>query len=465
MNTAIIYCDGGCGPTNPGPYGSGAHGYIFNNDTLGKKNGDKPSKYTISNIGYIENDQLLRYEYETVIPLYYIDAVYSYVNVGTNNIAELSAFIEVTNDLLKNIDNIPLNNIIFKTDSKYLMSVVSKVSSNPNGNYTNELNSDYYYLIKDVIDKLNDLTIDYKLVKVEAHSTILGNNIADSLATLAKNASNNRNIIRKCVITPAKKYWNIEDTRHPMLRFKQVFFTNNLRTSNPEIIYSIMEYGKDIDPGKKSNEATFGIVILNNPPSEIEDTIQAYQSKLWSMSVVSVIDMNVLYNRNNIHYYNLFNKDIYTFRNKTLTLHNIDNIPIVFSIRPPGLANQALEKMQVLYNIVKEFRANDRTRTYIDITDKVYDKSGKKVVTLLVNGTNTLKINTITDNKDVLVNLDLGIDTLTRNQFKQLETNDTTVYLVINKVSDTLLEYFTIVSSNDSIGVFCNFYSNKIYIK
>lgn len=468
INVAVIYSDGSAMP-NPGFYGSGAHGYIYNTSTLDTKNGDKPAKYVISDIGYLENELLPKYVYKTVVPDYYIDAAYSYLNAGTNNIGEIMGLVETISSLLEHEEIVKINKYIVKTDSKYLLHIIRTIKEDTTKGWKDRVdtNKEYWYMCEDIINKLNDRNATIEMVKVLGHSTSLGNHLADRLAYLARVESSNRSIEKRFTLSPAKKYWNIEDNQHPMLKFKQLFFTNNLRSSNPEIIYSIMDYKTDVEPGKKTHEATFGLVILKEPPVIIEETIKAYQKATWTRSVVSTLDLSVLYSRNNVHYFNLYKDKIYTYYTRSTALCNLEDVPLIYTIRPTGLATQALEKMQVLYDIIKEYReykvTNKATRKYIDITDSIYDKSGKKVVTLLPNGTNELVLKKEINNREVTVALDLGRDCLSRNQLKQLEKDNTVVNLVM-KDYGKYIEYYTLVETeNGDIGIFCNFYSGRIF--
>ena len=127
-HTVILYLDGSSWP-NPGFYGSGIHGYAFLNEKIGKKDGNKPNKYILTNIGYLELELLQKYQggYETIIPEFFIDGYYSYSGISTNNVAELNAFIESVDKLieLKNDKEVgyEVTKIIFQTDSMYLINV------------------------------------------------------------------------------------------------------------------------------------------------------------------------------------------------------------------------------------------------------------------------------------------------------------------------------------------------------
>lgn len=494
---AVVYTDGSANP-NPGYYGSGAHGYIYTIKNIGKKTSDKPNKYLLSTLGYLELTELAKYKeltsdeikeildkkdsdlttiknmlvnehrYAEVIPDYYVNAYYSYSGIGTNNVAEVLAFINITNQLVN--EDLNLTEIMIKTDSTYLIHIFNTVLKDDSWMNTVDTNVDYWHQIRALVNMLKDKDITIKLIKVLGHSTAIGNNLADRMAFVARNNASLNNVSSNFKLTPGKKYWNSDADRHTFLKFKQLFFTNNLRETINEKFYSIMEYKKEEDVGKKSHEALFGLVILNEAPSLIEDTIKAYQTNLNTLSIISTLDLNALYAQTTRHYHELYNNYIYNFNKRNTTLMALGEIPIVYSIVPSGLANQALDRMMLLYDIIKEYRIKDSekvTRTFIDVTDKFYLKEPKnKVTTLLPKDTANFSLTVTVNDIELFVPIELGKDCPSRNQFKQIEKDDVSVHLVIKQASEFAYNYYILVEmkATNDIGVFCNFYGNLLLL-
>ena len=125
INVAILYVDGSAGPSNPGYCGSGIHGYIYNTDTIDTKSGEKPNGYTITNIGYIENNIFPRSQTKTVIPSHYIDGVYGYIDSRSNNYGEVMAIIYALEDVVAN-EELNISKVIIKSDSSYALSILHK---------------------------------------------------------------------------------------------------------------------------------------------------------------------------------------------------------------------------------------------------------------------------------------------------------------------------------------------------
>lgn len=469
-NVAIVYSDGSA--IQHESFGSGVHGYIYNENSLDTKSGDRPSKYHITNIGYLEQELVLKHDHKTVIPTHYINAIYSYPTGGTSNIAEVLAVVETINNIIE-LEDIKVNHLMIKADSKYTIDMFNFINEKGIEQWKAKepANVDYGEKLNEAILRARENNLTIELVKVLGHSTSLGNHLADRLAYLARVESIRRNIQNTFKVTIAKKYWTKDETQHTLLKFKQLFFTNTLRSSNPEIAYSILDYKKDDEPGKKSHEATFGLVILKEPPELVEDAIKTYQHSLRNLSIVSTVDMTNLYSQFNSTYYNLFNKNIYVFNRKFTVLNNFDNEPIVKNIHPAGLATQALDKMFILYDIIKEYRlmaaGEQVTRRFVSVTDMIYDKSGKKPVTLLEMGQTNLDISKEVNDIVVKVPIELGKDCLDRNQFKQIEKDDTEVYVVLVQETEKCIKTYVLVhmKATDDIGIFCNFYNNNIFLK
>ncbi len=470
-NVAICYADGSAMP-NPGFYGTGVHGYIYNTSNLDKKTGDKPSKYIISDIGYIEVEQLARHQYHTVIPDYYINGYVSYDGVGTNNIGELNGFIEVVANLMQQTE-LDIKHYIIKTDSMYLINVEKAIQRDTARSWVNDFNKPnlkYWHVFEKLLLEMKERNITYEIVKVLGHSTSLGNNLADRLAFLGRIESTRLNSEVSINVTPAKNYWNAKADRHPFLTFKQLYFTNSLREANSENVYAVMNYKRDVEPGKKSHEACFGLVVLQDEQTYIESIINAYQKRLNTLSVISTANLNDIYSQHAMTYHSLFGDKIYTYDRKKGILSVMEEMELVYDVRPTGLANQAIEKIMGLYGIIKAYRTNDRSyvhREFIDVTDTFYgvDEKGKPC-TLIKGGVNSLDLKVKAFDIEILIPLELGKDTLERNVFKRIEKDNTKVTLVVTKISPTFLDYYLIVdmAGTGDISIWCNFYNNNILL-
>lgn len=469
-HTAVINGDGSA--IQQQHIGSGVHGYIFQNDKIGKKDGNRPNKYIITSIGYLEVELLLKYQgqYEPVIPEAYIDGYFSYGILSTNNVAELKAFIETAYKIIEmkqDEDSYNITKLIFQTDSMYLINVANAVVRDDRWKSEDKINKDCWLEIDGIIQTLNTLGVEYQIDKVKGHSTNLGNNIADRMAFLGRMESTRLNVDKVFKISPAKNYWTKVPDRHPFLAFKQLFFTNTARQENSETLYAMMKYRKkDDDLGKKSHEACFGLVLLQESEPLIENAINVYQKHMKSLSLLSSLDLGNLYDNSSIRYIDLFGNKPFMFNKNINTLNILEEKDVVFEVKPAGLATQAMERVLGLYMVIKEYRNNVNSRfKFEDVTELFYkpDAKGNNAIQI-PNGINDIVIKTTFEEHDLVIPVTLGRDTLERNTFKKMEKDDVKVTLVLEKITPTFLSYYLILDmkSTGDISIWHNFYSNNI---
>jgi ribonuclease HI len=226
----VLYVDGGCLP-NPGSWGSGIHGYVYNieeHDAIkAKKYSDKPNGRIMTTDGY---KLAFDTKFEDVIPEYYINGYVSSDLEGTNNIAELTAIVESIKYILSNIDTIPIREVLFKTDSEYCIAVCNNIIKNDNKAVDNTRpNYAYWVKIAELLTQLKDNNITFNITYVKGHSDSLGNHLADRLATMGRVESAAGNNCVDIQITPAKGYWKYTNpVRHPFLQYRQLYFLNTL---------------------------------------------------------------------------------------------------------------------------------------------------------------------------------------------------------------------------------------------
>lgn len=462
----VLYGDGSADNIQR-EYGVGFTGYLYTEDTKNKPSSDKPNRYTITNIGYLENELLGKYKYDTVIPKFYIEGMIGYEDQGTNNVAELKAFIEPIEYLFRdNINQCNIRSILFKSDSSYTLLVLDYLYNNPKEIWGNKItaNLELVNKINDIITLLKDNKIKLKWQKVIGHSTSLGNNIADRLALHGR--------IHKCRIielVPTKKHWSKSFDIHPLLRFKQAFFMTSEVRDEP--MYIIMDYKTGEEVGKKTHDALFGITILEKEEDMLKDAVDAFTNRFGTTSLLSTVDLKVLSTRNVLYYYSIFGKNSYRYEHKNKSLLSLDNDCICRNVYPPGLAIQAYEKINFLYMILSEYRNNKpiENRIFTDVTDKFYSikttkKTEKRVCSIPI-GENISVIELDVYGKKIQFNLVLGTDMPSRNQMKAIEDNIDKVILSSIKINKMIDYQIIIETKNKEYGIYTNLYSCKVFLK
>jgi hypothetical protein len=135
----------------------------------------------------------------------------------------------------------------------------------------------------------------------------------------------------------------------------------------------------------------------------------------------------------------------------------------------------------LLEAILEKFKSNSPDLAINEITLNFFDTIEKKIPPKKGKSEGTIEISTklktdiavgcseITvkckppfDNQESLEDLKLtfGIDVLTRNALKHLETSNPKIYVVTWSVSDLAYRYATVIKAGESIGIWCGVYSN-----
>ncbi len=473
--TAVLYTDGACS-NNPGFYGSGVHGFIYRDEDIEVKSNDKPpANNSITTIGYTNkplnsNNKLVR----LVKPFNYINAMFSFgYEIATNNVAEIVATTKILEELISHEYN--FKHIIIKTDSTYVEGIYHKLQHKEAISYNykevpNLKNAEYYEIIDNLIDRLNANGTKLTLRKVKGHSDNLGNNLADSLAVTARLSGENGVEGDYVKFYEGAKYWKPTIVKHPFLRVNQLFFTHHDRNIIGVNKYIIMDYDIDIEVGKKTSGTMFGLIELNKDNSkDIENILNIDKEASKGLSTLTSVDMSVMYSQFHKVYKELCNDLVYT--NKNSHLEVMGTVPIVSPVFPQGLAKASLDKALTLnetMNRYKDYRDEKITDTdtlfYVDITEYVYDISGKKPKILLDGKDKFLKVKIDVNNKPLTLTIPLKRELVDRNTLKQLEKNEPKIFVEVNVVNDKTLTYNTIVDIGDEIGVYTNFYTTNTII-
>ena len=457
--TAVIYTDGSFKPVDTekqiGYRGCGIHGYLYE---TGKKQSkpqtDLPNGIVTTETGYEDNKSTLKY----VLPLEYLDIVLACANQGTSATAELEAGILAIKTIADKETYI-VDKLVMWIDSQYLINLITAIQ-NGTIDTVAKANLDYVEELKKQMARIPVIEVK----KSEAHTGEIGNETADKLANMGRNMAIHGKFNTFVKFTN-KAYWRSTPKPHPMVNFRQLFFTSNFRAPGTEVLYHVMDYKKSSEPGKKTPEAAFGLVKLTEQDQTIADTISSFIQQCHSRKqyyAVNSLDLGVMYGRNTQTYFNLVNQYSYILR-KDLRLVNAYNEIVAAPIVPTGLALQAMDQMQELYEVLKDVEQDNNVYNKIDITSYIYDPV--KYKTLLTANDTAIKVETKIDGKPFKLEITLGVDTLPRMSFKNLEKQKPKVYLVYRYMEKDVFSYYTAVILEDkSIGVYCNFYTSKVYL-
>jgi len=463
----ILYTDGSAIP-NPGFCGSGLHGYIYRDTDIDKKSGDLPSKYITTNVGYLESAVVSRTEHKTVLPFRYLDGYVSYKGVLTNNYGEVSAFTKSIPELIKiTIDDHTVNTIRIMTDSMYLINIINRIKKDVDCKWKTEVNVnlDLWINIAAILKELNTLDIGLNVDKVKGHSDILGNNIADRLAYLGMIESTKHKEDNFVLKQSEGKYWKPIINRHPFLSYRQLFFINGDDEASNSNSFSIMKYKKDEELGKISHIASYGIVKFHTSNEIVNNIIHTYNHMLNGTHLLSTIDLDVLHGQYFNNYYKLFKDKIFMpDRRAQKTISVLGEVDICQAVRYPGLAKRSFDETAKLSMILDDYANTDtRLYTFLDITDYFFTKTDNNKLKIKIdNKDKILYIDIVIDNKKYKIPLELGVDTIVRNQFRKLETYQPKISLAYIREDTAYVRYYVIIElgTTKDISIWCNLYSN-----
>lgn len=472
----VIYTDGGCRP-NPGNIGWGCHGYIFDLNKPTKPTG-LPTQI-ITDKGYVAANPLSKATFNNVTVHKYIDFFGSSLITQSNNTAEIEAAINGLECLYKE----GARDINLLTDSQYVKKGLEEwvpvwVSRNwirqdgrpvPNSAEWKRL-----IAITDII-KADGGTVNVTWVK--AHNGEHGNTKADLLATLGVTHSMDNKAVMDLKISEPEGYWKYKNDIHPFLCFTRLFFNSVIKYHTPGH-YNLAKPVKDnFLIGKKTPDTAYSIIKLKEPDPVLEIVINK------QCDVASDINSLIVAKLDNIFYpeiySNILERKGYAMLQQSkanLGLAFLDNSTLTTELNPVGIGYRVLDEIAVLEELYdkymlfktdKRLAENDEFTAH-DVTDHFYIKDGKtpKLKPSFTSGFKdiviTINVMSGSTSKEIKVPLSLGLDLPSRNDLKNIETKNPSVYILTWSLSSVSLNYACLIETNDALGVWSNAFSNTI---
>lgn len=467
----VLYCDGGARP-NPGFGGWGMHGYLYSNEKPKKGSGNS-SQYLIKD-GYLDKSSVTdKTLVQEIKPISYINGYGSFTQHITNNIAELTS----TANALEYANEKDIKDLTILTDSEQVVKGASdwlnvwknnnwlKTDGNPVANKDNWLN------LSNNLDKLISKGINVNFKWVQGHSTFLGNQLADKLATVGVLHSKDNKNINQIEETKADGYWSNTSDKNPLINLRSLYFSTRTESIIPGE-YFLGNHGKDDELlGKRTADGCYGYVQLKTPEPVIELMRNKQCALACCLDVIIMARLDKLFEAD--IYKDMLNHGevcLYAPSMNKLDLCYLDKEPVTKELRPPRLALRAVEAVNILKGITLAWQSDtDTTLTQTDVTDVFYEtdeKGNLKLKSEFVVGFSTLPVEITYDkNKKDKVDIVLGVDLPERNYLKRLEKMNPKVYVVTWMESDKMYRYATIVKTDDDIGCYCGFYSNQHFVK
>lgn len=485
---AVVYIDGSARP-NPGKIGYGAHGYFYNDITEEKAVGLEGG-YTITNKGYqtVMKDGMVE-----VKPSIYLDFIGTSPLDGTNNRAEVTAFLQT----LKEMQFYNPSEILFLTDSEYVKKGLLewckgwernnwiKMDGLPVVNADLWMETYTYY--KRMLESGKKITVQW----VRGHNNDMGNTIADALAVIGMNYSTDNICENKFVYTPAKGYWKNKIEKHPFLNFKRVYFNT---TDNYNIAGSYFQAepgnGKmgDFTIGKRIPETGFAVIRLIEPEKVIEEVKAKQIAHANGNNAIAMLKLDRVYSKQVYPYLAKYGKYCLLGDKKTKGVNFVDNLSVTVELNPTNLSMRAIETFNFLEEALNKFKAyetigydtldNNNGFQAHDVTDKFYDIEVKTVkkesvskYVLKPEYTSALKNTVISVDAKYKESVDkvnvtvlLGLDLPPRNNLKKLEDQQPRIYLITWRDSEKTLRYAFIIECVTGIGIWSNYFADRIFL-
>jgi len=403
----VLYTDGSARP-NPGYTGWGSHGYKYTTEKSQKGPGLDGHQLTPN--GYVTSVSKEPHQskkYVAVTPLEYYDFFGSNRDTQTNNAAEIEAVIHSLNNIV--LDNVSVIQIF--TDSDYVRRGLTewipiwKKQNWIKRDGTQIANVDKWKLLDNLVSHItNNLGIDFLIDWVKGHSGLLGNEIADKLASIATSYSTDGIYDTKYTVTPAQGYWKKTVQRHPLLGFKRLYFNSTNQLNTPGHYYLVEPGTDELHIGSRIPEASYCVLHLYNPDPIVE-TIRNHQATV-SNDIVSIMLMRLdkVYSKTAYPYLEEHGKYALMQNIKgTIGLNFVDNDPITIERNPAGLSMRAIEIYSFLDEILDHYKNNtlltnrkhygfeihDITPLFFDIPEKTVSKKPKWLPNAIYSGGQT----------------------------------------------------------------------------
>lgn len=476
----VFYCDGSCNPNPNGIHSLGYFGYYYPSNQLEEVDGKKGSKIKglkvnlrVTNLGVVtpkleqENPRLYK-EAIDVSPSHYVLGCKNLGLQGTNYKAELQAIIYTLGHVKKVIEEskVLLGDILIKSDSIACVNLINRLVSGENLDLSKYKSPELLESINSLIKVLKQ---DNKIVAehVYGHSSSLGNIIVDRLAYLSWLGKEDWKE-EVYIVDEKDNFFNpIELPEY--LNFKNIYFVNGHQDTSTPSPYIVMDYGKTETVGDKTGDVCMGTVFVDNKDELVESMIKTHLQD-GEDGVIFSLDINNLKD--------VITKILFTFdKEKVLTKNNrpkhltiLEELPIINTIRPSGLAKHLLSKFSFSFDLLDLYNSKKETNLIkqIDITDlffKKKEKSRKDIYEIVISHKDN---ELLVEANGLKIPITLGVDVPNRNYLKKFErASEIEIILYLISVSDKVFTYTILTKfkteENEVIGIWENYFSNRIY--
>lgn len=488
----VIYTDGSCRPTNPGPIGWGAHGYHYTTELDSKGTGLSTQILTAQ--GYVPMSQKAKETNQAVKPLSYFDFFGSTNLIATNNTAEVDALYFA----LKELQSYAVKCIQVFTDSEYVRRGITEWAKSWERNNWIRAdgspvpNTDSWKRLLEIFNKINSEGKTVSVKWIRGHNDNFGNEHADKLSVVGCLHSINGIFKEDFKTSPSQGYWKSDVERHPFINFRRLYFNSTSEFNDPGHYY-IAEPGGDAKDGdwiigKKFPESSYAVLKLKEPDKVIETVKQKQFNISSNVNAVMLMRLDKVYNPEVYSYIDDHGHCALLPDSKNLLNVNfLDKKPVTLELNPAGLSLRAIENFGMLDELVQLYQAiqdgregfghytnlqiHDITGHFFEYEEKLKKKEVVqecKLKTTFGVGFKDTMIDVHVSHRDkqhaIKIPLILGTDILPRNSLKRIETMNPKLSLLTWKEAEDTIRYACVAEVETGIGIWSNYFANRIFL-
>ena len=472
----IVYLkDGGFEHAKQSHWFSGIHGYFYNDDKEGKK---KLAKNVPTVNGYYTGNVNMSNSV-VAIERYLSGYTVGYKNAFDNAESVLGA-------LLKTIESLALSSLYLIVDSAFIVGFLSQPIKNIEKNLKlarHEITPEQLERLKAFRETFEELGNSIT-VTVDANSAVeggLGNRTVNKQVKLAEAFTRgSKKTLKLITLIEKKAFENPEVDFNKIVCGNRWYINTGKDTTHYEVIegYRYYSFGT-VEPkkkyyGKLTPDVTFSRLYTKEPMVALDKLFNYMQEQI----------------PNKEGYLSAGNIDLIKSRDLTFLIDSIPGIPhgnnlvmphrvgavdepvLIELINPPMMSYVIKERLEVLDNALTFFLHPDKrpdNLTYIDITDRIYDKVPNKkgdvkvsLVKELTPTTDFIKVDAEHRNakKPVPLIVSFRYDLPERNGLNSVDNPDVKVWLVVDTRLHKGLSFYTIVETPDWIYINTNAVGN-----
>lgn len=472
----ILYPDGGCDQST-GAGGWGVHGYFFTKEVATKGSGCPSSYPTADGYTKVKPDN-------NITILAYFDFFGSVLPRTTNNVTELVGLIrgiEFINIISRKYNIV---SALALQDSQYAIKCAQQWAKKweqnkwikPDGEPVANIP-----ILQELIVQLNNQHLEVKIDWVKGHSGVLGNELADGLATNGKALSTAGELFEGYEVCQPQGYWKDDADYNSFFRQSTMTFVTNCGENViPSLgvhYYHFANLFKDSVQGERHAYNGYSVVFAKEPDPVFQKVI-AHQNTLAASSAAQTIveaDLGVLLNKRTYSkIYNGGERFFATYDSPQKLGRGIlssgNKITGIFN--PPLKAFSVLEIFSFLHESLMDFITSGGSKTKLtvtEITDHLYEpaiekkplqRKLKKEINASVKHLPVTVNHGLEGYGPMEVRLVLETDLPSRNVLAAISEKDPKVFVITWTESHNCARYATIITSTDTNAIYCGPYSN-----